>query len=222
MEAMWTRFFPVVQRTQEILTQGLLGAPEGVQANFGFNLPFDGEHRLYSKEKGGGAALDIGCYCIQWGTMVFGSTMPDQLASSGRLAPTGVDVDGAISMTWAGQGTVSLQFGVNAIYPEETMIFCERGYIKICSPAHAPTRLEVYKSAGRTNNLVEVFEQPLPDVPIPINFPHSEGMVYQVQHVEGCLARGLTESPLYSLSETITVAKVLDSFLSNVGVDYSA
>lgn len=221
MEAMWTRFFPAVQRAQQVLASGALGAPRGVQANFGFNLPFDREHRLFSKEKGGGAALDIGCYCVQWGTMVFGSSGLEQVASTGNLAPTGVDVDGAISMSWEGKGTVSVQFGVNAVYPEETVIFCEKGYLKICSPAHAPTRLEVYESAGRSNQLVEVFEEALPAVPVPVNFPNSEGMVYQVQHVEKCLSEGRTESPLYPLSETITVAKVLDSFLSNVGVDYN-
>ena len=68
---------------------------------------------------------------------------------------------------------------------------------------------------------MEVFEEALPAVPVPVNFPNSEGMVYQVQHVEKCLSEGRTESPLYPLSETITVAKVLDSFLSNVGVDYN-
>ena len=76
-----------------MLASGALGAPRGVQANFGFNLPFDREHRLFSKEKGGGAALDIGCYCVQWGTMVFGSSGLEQVASTGNLAPTGMFVN---------------------------------------------------------------------------------------------------------------------------------
>ena len=42
------------------------------------------------------------------------------------------------------------------------------------------------------------------------SYPHGEGMLYEARHVEECLARGLLESPLYPLDETLVVAQIMD------------
>eukprot|EP00947_MAST-08B_sp_MAST-8B-sp1_P003869 g3869.t1 len=246
MEGMWTRFFPAVRRAAEIIEDGaLIGKPVACQADFGFHLPWDPGHRNYDLEMGGGAALDIGCYTVQFATMAFGATLPDQVRGTGRLAPTGIDVDGAISMTWSstgggsgsnggssgGGGTATANFGMAGIYPEETLIMCERGYLKLGSPAHCPTKLEVFgkdPSDPRSTVLLEAFEEPLPPsqannnggAPPPLNFPNSEGMLYQVQHVESCLEQGLLESPAYGHAESLVVAHILEAFHHQVGVVY--
>ena len=43
------------------------------------------------------------------------------MSAQSSCVRTGVDVDGAISMSWEGKGTVSVQFGVNAVYPGYTL-----------------------------------------------------------------------------------------------------
>src|ERR1043166_761118 len=46
MEAMWTRFFPLMYRLRELIKQGTVGAPWLVQADFGFKAGFNPASRL--------------------------------------------------------------------------------------------------------------------------------------------------------------------------------
>jgi len=218
MEAMWTRFFPLVRKAKEVLQSGRLGAVRAVNADFRFRMEEDPSHRLFALEQGGGAVLDIGCYTTQVATMVFGATLPDSVACSGTLGATGVDIEGGMALTWKGQGTATLSFGIQSVAPEETVIACEKGYIRLCAPAHCPTRMEVAEADARGFTPAEIFEVALPEVPGKVNFPNSEGMLYQVQHVEECLGKGLLESPEYPLDETLVLAAISDQFLAAVGV----
>lgn len=101
MEAMWTRFFPVVTHVRKVLDEESLGPVHGVKADFCYNMAVDPDSRNYCLEKGGGAASDIGVYTTQWATFAFGASVPNKIACSGQLAETGVDIEGSMSLTWA-------------------------------------------------------------------------------------------------------------------------
>lgn len=46
MEAMWTRFFPIIRKLREVVASGSLGSPRCLQADFGFIGPTDPSHRV--------------------------------------------------------------------------------------------------------------------------------------------------------------------------------
>lgn len=46
MEAMWTRFFPIIRKLREVVASGTLGIPRCLQADFGFIGPTDPSHRV--------------------------------------------------------------------------------------------------------------------------------------------------------------------------------
>jgi predicted dehydrogenase len=62
MEATMYRFHPRMQRLQELLTAGAVGDPRLLHSTFSF-LPGASENYRHSRAYGGGALLDIGCYC---------------------------------------------------------------------------------------------------------------------------------------------------------------
>ncbi len=48
MEAMWTRFFPLMTQLRELIREGRIGEVRLVQADFGFRGEVNPEHRLYN------------------------------------------------------------------------------------------------------------------------------------------------------------------------------
>jgi len=223
LEAMWTRFFPTIRRVRQVLKKGELGEPRYVQGNFGFIGPDDMTHRLWVKEQAGGCMLDIGCYLVQFATMVFGTDMPDQIGCTGRLTDQGVDSDAVISLSWKYQGSASLLATLRCNTPEDLFIYCSNGYIQICGPAHCATKAIVYSSTGRGKfKEIETVTFPLPTCPenMRVNYPNSEGFLYEVQAAEECIRDGLLESPEFTWEESLAVARIMDAFRKQVGVEY--
>lgn len=223
LEAMWTRFFPAIRKAREVLASGEIGVPKYVQGDFGFVAPSEDQpHRLWDPELAGGGVLDIGCYLVSASTMVFGAVVPEKIACVGELTAKGCDKDGLLSLSWAGRGSASLLFTLTANTPEELLIVCSGGHMKIHTPAHCPVRLTVAKARGRGefDEKVHTFELPkLPDNHS-VNYPHSEGAVYEVRGVEDALRKGLLECPEYTLDESLVAVKIMDAFRQQVGVSY--
>src|SRR5690606_33947029 len=73
MEALWSRFLPTYRALRDVLDSGSLGEQLVVEADFGFHLPVDPEHRLFDRALGGGALLDLGIYPVQLCSLVFGA-----------------------------------------------------------------------------------------------------------------------------------------------------
>eukprot|EP00933_Yihiella_yeosuensis_P055585 TRINITY_DN54417_c0_g1_i1.p1 TRINITY_DN54417_c0_g1~~TRINITY_DN54417_c0_g1_i1.p1 ORF type:complete len:375 (+),score=59.68 TRINITY_DN54417_c0_g1_i1:25-1125(+) len=222
MEAMWSRFFPAIKKVREVLDAGDLGPIRCMQADFGFVAPEDPSHRLWDANTAGGAMLDIGIYLVQAATMAFGPSVPEQFAVTGRKSDGGVDEESAVSLTWADKGTANLMMTLRANTLENAMFYCADGHIKISTPAHTPTQITIAKSSGRGQFKEEVLDFPLPKLPEgqEVNYPHSEGMLYQVQAAEACLKEGKLECPEYTLSESLVVMKIMDKYRKKMGVVY--
>lgn len=205
-------------QVREVLESKELGEPKYVQGTFGFTAPDDPKHRLWDPALGGGTMLDIGVYLVQAATMVFGATMPDQLASTGTLTAEGVDADCIMSMTWNGKGSASFITSFTCNIPMDLYIYCSKGSIKICGPAHCPSRVIVYRDGKE-----EVHDFELPKLPEGMKaFYGSEGMLYEVQGVEDCIQKGLKEAPEFPLEESLVVARIMDAVRKQVGVEYKS
>ncbi|EMP41574.1 60S ribosomal protein L13a [Chelonia mydas] len=199
MEAYWTKFFPASERLHSLLSQGALGEPKVVRVEFG--LPLLGCPRLVQKELGGGALLDIGCYCVQFATMVFGEERPESILASGFLHPTGVDEMLSVILNYPGKRQSVITCSMVTLLPNQAAISGTKGIIQLPSQMWSPTELLV-------NGQHEEF--PLPAPSQPLNFPRSTGLRSEAQHVRQCLLKGLRESPIVSLAHSELVASIMD------------
>ena len=64
------------------------------------------------------------------------------------------------------------------------------------------------------------FDYQYPTAKIPFNYTNSSGLRFEAQHVRECLQKGLTESPVMSLDETLLLAELMEDVRKQVGVDY--
>jgi len=69
-----------------------------------------------------------------------------------------------------------------------------------------------------TPNGTEEFN--LPKVQKPVNYPNSEGLAYEAEEVRRCINKGLLESPLMPLDETLLIAEIVESIRKQIGVVY--
>ncbi len=90
MEALWTRFLPAYIKAKEWVKVGGIGGLRRVTADFCWLAGRDHESRILSKEKGGGAVLDLGVYVSGIACDMFESPLLG-LNSSVYYGPTGVD-----------------------------------------------------------------------------------------------------------------------------------
>ncbi|MFM6977586.1 MAG: Gfo/Idh/MocA family protein [Micrococcales bacterium] len=90
MEAMWTKFLPAMIALKEIIASGELGNVVGIEADFGFNAPFDNNHRLFNFELGGGTTLDQGVYTTTFVTWMANSKIKS-MSVVGKRFSNGAD-----------------------------------------------------------------------------------------------------------------------------------
>jgi D-xylose 1-dehydrogenase (NADP+, D-xylono-1,5-lactone-forming) len=88
-EAFMYRHHPIVKDVQDLLQGGAIGELRIVRSTFSFNLSGDTNIRL-SRELGGGALMDVGCYGVNLARLLTGAE-PSAVAAVAVNGPSGVD-----------------------------------------------------------------------------------------------------------------------------------
>ncbi|MDX9973189.1 MAG: Gfo/Idh/MocA family oxidoreductase, partial [FCB group bacterium] len=139
MEAMWTRYIPVIVKVREWIQAGRIGDVNMVAGDFGFRTDVNAEGRLFNLDYAGGALLDVGIYPISFASMVFG-TQPSRIASMAQLGETGVDEHAGIVFGYDGGQMAVLYTAVRTDTPQEVDILGTKGSIRIHTPFWKATK----------------------------------------------------------------------------------
>ncbi len=203
MEALWSRFLPPYEVLGRLLGEGAIGRPLLVEADFGFRSEIDPGHRHFDLAQGGGAWLDLGIYPVQLSTLVFGA--PDRITADGNIGRTGVDEDVAAILHHAGGGLSVLKASIRTPQSCTARIAGSEGVIEIPAFMHCPDHIVLMTPAGR-----EVIECGW----------EGEGLRFEIDEFDRCIAGGLRESPRMPASETILLQEILDEVRRQLGVVY--
>jgi predicted dehydrogenase len=88
-EAFMYRYHPIVKDVLDLIEGGAIGELKIVRSTFSFALAADTNIRL-SKELGGGALMDVGCYGVNLARLATGAE-PEAVAAVAVHGPSGVD-----------------------------------------------------------------------------------------------------------------------------------
>ena len=146
MEAMWTRFTPVMTEIRDLIAAGALGDLRLVQADLGFRAEFDPQHRLFNPDLGGGALLDVGIYPISFASMLLGETA--DIVSTAEIGVTGVDEQSAYLLNYYEGQIAVLSSGVRTHSLVEAAIMGTEAMIRIPSRWYIPQRFTLIPSKG--------------------------------------------------------------------------
>ncbi len=205
MEAMWTRFLPAVTQARRWITEGRIGDPRLVQADFGFRAEINEEGRLFAPAYGGGGLLDVGVYVISFASMVFG-TAPDRVTGLANLGETGVDEQAVMALGYPGGGMASLSCAIRTTTEQTARIYGTEGMICLPNPFWSTTEATL-AIAGKA--------------PETRRFPHrANGYEYQAEEVAACINGGRLESKIMPLEESIRVMETMDQLRGQWGLKY--
>ncbi|MGJ3238683.1 MAG: Gfo/Idh/MocA family protein [Anaerolineae bacterium] len=203
MEAVWMRFIPAIVRLQALIAEGAIGDITLVKADFSFYLAFQPEHRLYNRELGGGALLDVGIYPISFTTMLLGQ--PQAVHSHALIGQS--DVDEQCSMLFEyDNASALLTGGINGDLNNIAVIKGTEGKITVHAPFWVPKTLTLHRYG---------------DDPQTIEVPYEgNGYNYEAEAVHTALRAGQLEHEIISHAETLATMGLMDTMRAEWGVRY--
>ena len=100
MEAAMYRFHPRAQRLRQLVADGTLGQPRFLHSSFTFTLNPSPNYR-HSVEYGGGALLDVGCYCVNALCWLSGTAAVEVQVFATQREPGGIDLESGTLLRFA-------------------------------------------------------------------------------------------------------------------------
>jgi len=204
MEAMWTRFLPIIIKVREWLAEGLIGDVRMLKADFCFRSGWNPEGRLLKPELGGGGLLDVGVYTIAMAYMVFGGE-PSNITSMCHIGETGVDEQSTILFGYDAGQIAILCSAIRTSTPQDAQIFGTEGSIYIPNFWHS------------TSATLSVSGKDPETVDMPFN---GNGYNYEAVEVMNCLRAGKLESDIVPLDESLSIIKTMDKIRAEWGLKY--
>ncbi len=204
MEGMWSRFFPAIIKTVELIAKGTIGEVQFIRADFGFVFPFDAESRVYNINLAAGAQLDVGIYPMFLALLILGK--PERIQALAQHAPTGIDQTTSVQFLFKNKSMAHIFSSVVVDTAKQAEIIGTMGTIILHAPWYKTQAITVKLNNGTSSHFDFPFE--------------GFGFQYQLQHVTECLLNGLKESPLMSFDFSFLMAEVADSILAQCDVVY--
>lgn len=202
MEAMWTAFLPGFQSAVQKLHEGEIGIIISIEANFGFQPPYQAESRLFNKDLGGGSLLDIGIYPLFLSLSLLGK--PLNVDAKAIFFDTGVDSSCKISLHYEHSVRANLFSTFLKNIPVEAVIKGSEGSLKIHHPFHEAPSFSIEKE-GKTEQFT--FSN------------KGGGFVHEIEHFCELLRQGKTESPIMSFELSSDLIGLMDEVREKIVFD---
>jgi predicted dehydrogenase len=136
MEAFMYRFHPQWKAVVKLVREGRIGKIRSVHSNFSYNN-HETDNIRNIVDWGGGALMDIGCYCISLSRLIYGAE-PSRVV--GQITPfPGHDVDCfASSIMSFAEGNATFTVSTKSESEQHVKIYGELGTILIPQPFYNP------------------------------------------------------------------------------------
>ena len=231
MEAMWTRFKPLMQTLQKMLHQDkVIGDVHRTFCDFGLQLDVASlppESRYKDPALGAGSLLDIGIYALTWGLVSLDpglgveSEMPEVLAQ--QTLSDGVDLSSSMLLFFPSTGRQGIITSTTNI---ETMpSFCRiegsTGYITVDGPApSSPHSLTVFSKRGGFSPDNTPGEESVVKATVKLDLQGGRGFFWEADAVALDIAAGRKENAVMPFAETVRVMKIMDNIRRQGGARF--
>lgn len=238
MEAMWTRFLPVMDVVRARLQDKALGELRSLSGSFGISSHPDADDSLFDPARGGGALLHRGIYPVSLASHLIGPI--SDVTVAGRVGDTGVDEDITLILRHENQVISTVSASLRAPAANDLTIGGTHGMLRLVKPVYRPFMLETTRSSPRKggtsmgrigklreSDLGQKLNQRLP----PFLRDRLEktsrqrvayqghGYHYQADEVARCLAAGTITSPLMPTQESVAILEILDQAYQTLNME---
>ncbi|MCU0104926.1 Gfo/Idh/MocA family oxidoreductase [Acholeplasma vituli] len=203
MEAMWTRFLPLIYTLKKELSSGYLGAIKHMAVKFTFVGEKDPSNRLYNPNLGGGALLDIGIYPITYANIFLG--VPESFEVNAQMTETGVD--GTLDITYHyPNAKAHLEASFLSFYGDDAYFICELGSI------HIPKFWGAHEAFIYDLNKKQIKHI---QTPYAIN-----GYEYEIRSFVKAIETKTYTNPYMTTKDTLEILSQMDAIRKRIGLIY--
>ena len=177
MEAFMYRFHPRTQRVLELCESGALGDMRAIHSTFTFRLDRPSDIR-WQPDLGGGALMDVGCYCVNISRTACGS-VPVAVQAFTRWAASGVDEQLAGTIRFANGVIAQFDCSLAVQRRDHVSIAGSQAWLDVedaFAPGEKETRIHLAKD--RSNETVETV-------------PGTDQYRWMVEHFADCVLHDL-------------------------------
>lgn len=204
MEALWSRFLPVLQEIRQWINNGRIGDIRLIQSTFGFQAPYDPLSRIFSPELAGGALLDIGVYPIAVSQFLMKNN-PLYTDARAIIGNTGVDEMIAVNLLYADGAVSQFTASVQAWFSNDCTIYGTLGKIHIEPMFWYPAKATIYSKTEE-----QTIHRPL----------KGGGFEYEIEETCRCIRENMSESPLMTHADTLANMRLMDTIRNTIGLKY--
>ncbi|MEL6767017.1 MAG: Gfo/Idh/MocA family oxidoreductase [Pseudomonadota bacterium] len=234
MEALWTRFLPLMDRIRTLLAEERLGTLHSFDGAFhGAALP-EGRSSLFDPGRGGGALLHRGVYPLSLARHLLGPVV--ELTAGGRMGATGVDEEAALLLRHASGALSTMRASIRTDGESAFVLNGTGGSLLVDAPIWRPFsarlvachpvadsmagggKLEALRESGLVHGLkqragpaLSLFRQLRGKGPqrITARF-EGNGYQYQAAALAAAVREGQGESSIMPLDESIEIMALVD------------
>ena len=194
LEGMWTRYLPHIDKIRELLNNNIIGQIQSIFACHSQDLRHSDNPRLWTKELGGGALLDLGIYVVSFSHMILGK--PKEIIAKSVFTKNGVDAKTSMIFEYENGAIANLHCSMYDTQPNRAIISGDKGTIEIHPTFYCPTSITV--------NLINNKKFSFP------NNYEGHGLREQAKELENCVKIKKLESPKMKHKESIAVMESMD------------
>jgi predicted dehydrogenase len=158
IEGFHYRFHPLFEQALGALRDGEIGRIRHIEAIFNAALPDTPGELRYIESLGGGALMDLGCYCMHWIRTVAGDE-PTIVSASARCGTPGVDLDIEAELAFTSGPTATLKCSMqpaDGVLYRRLRVLGDDGVLEFDNPVspHSGATLSVESAAASMPKIV--------------------------------------------------------------------
>ena len=201
-EAIAYRSHPQTKQIISLIKEDEIGEIKKIESTFGFKVRrINQKSRLFNKELGGGAILDVGCYPISFVKLFCEKEETIKISKvSGNICKTDVDDHAELLGSINDNIEIDLKVSFKENYSNSCIIYGSKGMIKVASP-WLPGK-KCYLEINKNNSYYK-------------KFVLSENSVYisQIKEVsDNFLKKNITNQYLIDINQSVDISKILSDW----------
>ena len=220
-EAFMYRYHPQIPKIIDLLKNKIIGNLISMESFFGFDalarrkifgVKFKKKpnkyDRLFSKELGGGAILDIGCYPVSFSILVASLISKidfnkiEVLNKKKEIGPTGVDMNSFAELNFGNNFKSKVIASLTKNLGKKTKIIGTKGEL-IIEDTWSPTNISLINVIGKNKETIKIK-------------CHNNVYAYEIDTLSTCILENRKEPnfPGMTINETLENMKILDKWLN--------
>jgi predicted dehydrogenase len=220
-EAFMYRYHPQILKVIDLLKNKVIGNLVSMESFFGFDAlgkkkifgiklkkKPNRNYRLYNKELGGGAILDVGCYPTSFSILIasliskFDFSKTKVLNKKIEIGPTGVDMNSFAELNFENNFKSIIGASLTQNLGKKTKIIGNKGEL-VLEDTWSPTNFSLIKITGENKKKIEIE-------------CHNNIYAYEIDILSKCILENKKgpDFPGMTINETLENMRILDQWLN--------